>query len=568
MNTAQLQQRIRLLHAQDMTYKAISERLDVPYQRVINVISGRVKAVPTARSDKGSSRHSNMQLIIGLARDVYFQQGKMTGNISACIDIALNAAMLQHGVVVPKATAQRHVYAARKRERWDVQFAELKQQHTFQSHLPKLHHDYWNSVGFNDYWVIDGRKTDMWVFDEQTGAKFMPQGFYIMELRTGLYLHVSLSDKAFSAPEVMQMLIETALRHGVPNLGILCDNGAEQIGLDNVQAMEMFWPREIIELYRTGSGIKGFHDIYPNVKSPVVTSLPRIPTEFAKARLERSFRFIQERLDAFIAGHGYQGGGRHDVVHTTLNRSPRIDHTWISFDAFQSFMQWFLTSDNTHENLLPYSMIERPKMLRGVTLETGLVPTVRNAVDYCLQSYEPQDIPTENYFRLMYHALPKFTGKRVRKIHAVEFQSKGVLHSYVSNDIDYTLLHQLVDVVPDPQDDTRAAIFHNGECIAIARDVSRSNITIGEKKELLARVRRHAVQQVRVNSRNHPQRVLSVPVVEDAPPLRAIETEIDGATFEEISVQMLNEEIEAQADDDISTDTLDILDRIKKHRNE
>ncbi len=555
---------LTLLRSQGLTWPEVAERTGLSVTRAQNIVYGRVKSAAVQRADAGRSRNQHIPLLVGMVRDWYMRQGKRTRNLSACIDNVISQAMTEHGIVVPKATLQRHVYDACKREAWEILWAANKNQSVHQSRLPKLIHDYWNNVGYNDYWVIDGRKSDLWVIDDATGRQFMPQGFYVMELRTGRYLHVSHSDSAFNAKQVMLILIETAITHGVPNLGILCDNGAEQIGQDNVLAMEAFWPWEIIELYRTGSGVKGFHDIYPGALSPIVTSLPRIPTEFGKARLERSFGFLQSRLDAFIGGHGYQGGSRFDVVHTTLARTPRVDRTWIRFSDYQRFMHWFLTSNESLDGLLPYNMIERPYMLRGMTQECGLVPTVSNAIDYCLHGYQRTEIPPDNYYRLLYYAVPRFKDKAVRRIHQVEFQHNKRSYAYYSTQIPYNLVGQHVDVLPDPHDDTQAAIFYKGEMIAIARDINRANISLGEKKELLSRIRNHAVASVRADAKQFVQPVLNVPDVEPGKALKAVSLQTDGLTTGESMYEVLADS-DPLADPSLSEATAEILSRIHQH---
>lgn len=558
---------VHTLRSQGVPHAVIAVRTGLPVHTVVNVAHGRVKEPGQRRVDAGTTRHPHAEDLIERCKEMYLQQGRVRGNMSAIISLVADWAF-QSGRMVAPATLTRLVYNRAKDEKWEQMWSARKHKQEAQAFLPKLDYDTWSLVGYNDYWVIDGRKSDMWVIG-QDGKPFMPKGFYIMELKTASYFHTSFSRRDFSAREVAHGLLNTALRNGPPRLGILCDNGMEQIGQDNVQMMEAFWPREIIEDYRLGYGIDGFHTIFAGARSPVVTSLPRIPTAFAKARLERSFAFLQSRFDAFVAGTAYQGGGRNDVVHTTLMRSPVRDGSWMTFDEFCGLMTWFLTApaEDRRAGFIPYNGIERPQQLRSFSTATGMRPTIGNALQHCAADYVPGRIPEDNYWRIARNALQRFDHKRITHVGLIEFQHKGTHYAFACEALTFHMLNEHVDVALDPQDDTRAGIFAGDHLVGVGIDVSRrmnaGRITIAAAKEVMGELRKSAMRQSKGPSDGYliapPKKELlaNLPAVQ---PLKAIEISVED------QFRLLDEDDEESGPEGIgsapSEETRDLLSRI------
>lgn len=485
----------------------IASRVGCKASHVYNVKAGRIKPPAEKRKDAGETRYSGMDTFVAAVREEYISQGKRKNNLSTCIDTAKHRLIAtgnsSSALFASESTIYRHVSRAYKAEKWDLLFDFKKMKQSFQTALPKLHYDYWKLVGFNDWWVIDGRKSDQWVIHPETGHPVQPQGYYIMELKTRSMLHVSWSLDSFDAFEVITILLKLALEFGPPNRGIFCDNGMEQIGRDNVLAMEAFWPQEIIEAYRA-QAIPEVTTFFPGATSPVITSAARIPTDFAKAALERSFATIQRRFDAMVAGDAYQGGGRGDGIHRTLTRVPKPSKTWNSWERFTQRMDWFFrATEPSPDGLLPYHAIEMPQALGGLMRTTGLIPTVANAVEVCLTDHSPRVFPAENYFRAAYYALPKLKNKRVTAIGQVTFRHKGDTLSYNCNGLDYTMLHERVDVVIDPNDPTRAGVFVAGRPvflgvgIDIASRVNSGKVSVGQGREVMSKFRAERVAEVR-----------------------------------------------------------------------
>ena len=116
---AALYSRIKSLRDSGHTYKRIAELTGERESRVVNVCLGRVKMPGQRRADAGRSKYGRTDEIVEAAKQFYMQQGRRKGNLSACIDMALDSA-LQHGVFVPKPTLRRLVDAAFHSERWDI----------------------------------------------------------------------------------------------------------------------------------------------------------------------------------------------------------------------------------------------------------------------------------------------------------------------------------------------------------------------------------------------------------------------------------------------------------------
>jgi lipid-A-disaccharide synthase-like uncharacterized protein len=501
----------------------IAARVGCSLSTAYNVISGKVKDPSCKRADSGISRIPGMDELIERVKMEYLSQSKRQGMLKVCIDTA-RSRMMRLGQASPAlgasiATIYRHVQRAYDAERWDTLFDYKKMKQNFQTILPRLNYDYWRLVGFNDFWVIDGRKSDQWVVHPETGKPVQPQGFYVMELRTRSFLHVAWSLSSFNAHQVMPILLHTAITFGPPRLGVLCDNGMEQVGQDNILAMESFWEDEIIHAYRA-QAVPDFTAFFPGAISPVVTSLPRVPTEFGKAALERSFAEVQRRFDAMLARDGYQGGGRQDVIHRTLTRTPHPSKVWNTFERFTARMDWFFRSTQpTDDGLLPYHCIERPRALQSMTEEVGLVPTVGNAVELCMSSHVRRELPAENYFKLAYYSLAKHAGKRVTAMGQVTYQLKGRTISYHCGMLDYTRINHRVDVVPDPNDPTRAGIFEAGSPrfigvgIDISTRINSGQITVGQGRDIAAKFRRERVAEVRADADAITEKPHEVPEV-------------------------------------------------------
>ena len=488
---------IKQLKGEGRSFREIAQLTGIPQSRVVNLYYGRVRPAKAQRRDAGTSRYASMDEALERVKQYYFNQSRLRGNISTCVDQAA-----REFPSIPAATLSRNAYVLARAERWDILWQSHKQQHGFQAYLPKLHYDYWPLIAYNDFWVIDGHKSDRGAWSDEYPRGFYPQGYYIMELRTGQYLSHAFKPRAFNSRDVILLLLQTALRYGPPNLGVLCDNGMEQIGRDNITVMESFWMDEMIQAYRAGHGIDRFHSIFSGAISPVVTSIPRIPTAFAKARLERSFSFLQRHQDALLGGTSYMGGGRDDVVHTTLMRSPKVDASWLHFDEFCAQANWFLTApaDDVREGVVPYLGIERPYMLSSFAAETGMPPTIGNAVAHCQANWIPNRIPDANLFKIAYHCCERFDHRSVRAVHQVLFTAHGRRFEFECPALDVSYVGRKVDVVLDPQDDTIAGIFADGAWIGVGEDYSRriatGRITVAHGKEQMAQVRSHARAEV------------------------------------------------------------------------
>lgn len=427
-----------------------------------------------SRNDVGIARNTKVDAIVQRAKTFYFQQGAVHG-LSRCIEMAYDEA-LRNGMIesqgMSRATIDRHVRRTSATEKWEHLFVNLKHKHDAQQFVPKLHRDNHAMVGFMDWIGMDGRQSDAYVYDSSLGRLIKPYGYYIIELKTGRIIGWELKSAAFTSYDVIRLLIRTVTQQGVPRIGIICDNGSEQIGKENIQAMEALWDWDYIQACRAGK-VPELMTTFRNARSPIVTSLPRIPTFFVKGVVERTFRHIQT-FDALVAPTNFIGVSRDTQVHMSLVRSPQRSITTLSMEEYRRLMAWYLTADQNDRSaghLLPMSAEMRDKKYRSFTVETGLAPTLGNVWAHCMQTYEPMQIPAENYGRLYMHSGPHLR-KRVTRHGQVSFQIDRVLRVYTCSTLPVTLINEMVDIVIDHDNPNYAYIAHRGEYIGTAIDMN------------------------------------------------------------------------------------------------
>lgn len=541
-----------------LTAPKIEELTGVPRSTVYNIRRGKVKPPKAKRADAGSSKYEGREMFLDAVKEEFLSQSRRSQTLKSCVDNVRTrfamAGINSEFARAPEATILNHVYSQKKREDWDTLWVERKHKHNYQTKLPKLRHDYWRQVGFMDYAVIDGRKADQWIarWSDRALEVLMPQTFAVMELRTRDFLHMSISDKAFNSHEVLELLLHTFLRedgYGRPKLGILCDNGQEQIGNDNVMAMELFWPRYELEQYRRGQGVVGFHDIFPGVLTPVVTSIPRVPTEWGKAALENSFWTIQKRMDAFTAGDAFQGGGRQDVIHRNLNRS--IDKAHVrehnQVQKYVNALNWFITgTEPTPTGLTPYRLLERPKVFESFVKETGLRPTIEQAVAYCLQTHDRQEIPEENYAGILWAAGEKLY-KPLKKAVALEFQYQRESVSLWSPALTEDLVGEEITVVFMPGQRHRAALFLGMEFLGWGSDLPEMGnagiIPVCDMKKVGSELRKETMQRTRAKNKSVPERQHEIPALEPVEEVQVFQDYTNGRERPELDTSKLSEDM-------------------------
>jgi hypothetical protein len=563
---------IKRLHAQQVPIVDIAEQAGLSYFQTYYVVNGKKKQPGSCRSDKGISRYDCMEDGLEEVKKFYFKQSKRKYGLADCISMA-HRQLENSGRPINKETFKSAAYKRALDEGWETLWASRKQIREFQSALPKLHYNMWDLVGFNHLWCVDGRQSDMWVINPATGKMIKPRTFVIWELRTGMPLNVGMQLHDFNHTEVAMLMLQTVLKYGPPLLGILVDNGTEQIGGSNIDLFEAFWPPEIIDMYRSGAPIAGFTDIFEHARSPIVKSLAYIPTEFGKAVCERGFRIIKDCVESLVAGTAYQGGSRKELVHTTSKLSPTIDGTWMTSDEYFKLMTWAFTApqEDIREGITPFLGIEHPIKFESFTAETGMRPTTGNAFQYCWQTYQQGHFPDSRLYDILYHCVPRFEHKRVVDIGRVSFKAKGVWYHFNCKSLGVEHHRKYVDVIIHPNDPTRAGIYYEGKYLDVARDVCRDmndkKISVATAQKINGDFRKQKQQDVRLLTKGYDIAPNKKKLLEGLPEPGQVNV-IDIQAVDQVYDHMQSiKQISPEADNggtDLSEDMLDIVSRINQ----
>ena len=449
------------------TAKQIAVETGLTVSQVYNVWNGRNK-LGAPRKDAGKTKYAITPDLVAQCRIMYLNQSA-ENNLQKVIDTVYDAMIESHVAGPSKATLRAHVDRVAKEEAWRRQFIFIKKKQLNQKFVTKSYYDR-TEWGFMHWWIMDGRQSDVKVLFED--RLVYVYGYFIREARTGRVIGVAFSPEAFNARHVMRLVARTANIYGGPIIGFILDNGLEQMGAENVQAMEAMWEPEVIEDYRLHR-VTEINELFPNAISPVVNSLARIPTFPMKAAIESMFRHFQSHHDAVVGRNNYIGTGRNDQVHTTLNRTPRIDQTSSTYDEFVSTFTWYLTSTGDRRpGLIPYNDEQRPKAFATFAHDTGLQPTCAAAWDYCAVSFTPRRLTAEQVFRIMIHTEERIT-KRITADCQITFQRDGIRRNFICPQLSFTNTGDTVDLIIDPADDDRALVIYQGSVIGIAEDIDR-----------------------------------------------------------------------------------------------
>jgi hypothetical protein len=478
-------------------YKApdIAMKLGITVTQVYNLSSGRITLSGT-RKDKGIARYDIIPDLVAQCRVMYLQQSKIN-NRQKVIDTVYDTMIRRFGSGPSKGTLRKHVDEAYEREGWKRQFLFLKRKHDDQVFVPKSYYDR-SEWPFMGWWIMDGRKSDALVMHE--GSLRMVYGYFIREAHTGRVVGFAFSLDAFNALDVIRLVVRTAKLWGPPQLGFVLDNGMEQLGSENVLAMEALWLPEVIEDYRL-CRVNEMNTTFPNSHSPIVTAISRIPTFPMKAAIESMFKHIQGHFDAIVGGNNYMGSGREDQVHTTLNRSPRKDKTSLTYDEFVSTFTWYLTATGERcGDLIPYLDEPRPKALMSFSRSTHLPPTCGNAWDYNISSYVPVQLTDDQMFRVFMHTEERLH-KRITADAQIRFRRNNEDCNFICPALSFVSTGSYADLVLHPEDDTKAAVIMQGKIVGLAEDLDRKRrqgrMTRAATSQIMAEVRtekRHELQ--------------------------------------------------------------------------
>lgn len=517
MTDDNLKKQLSYLTTSGHTVKAASEMLRLSYSRAYNILTGRTKAEKTPRSDAGRSRSGIYEQLLPIAKEMYINQGKQQ-NLQDVIHRVYDSS-LRNGIELTEATLGRHVRAAAESENWGVLWMYRNDKPAFNQILPKNQYDRmeWPFMGFH---LMDNRTADIWVYSEEYGRLIRPYQYFIVEARTLRVLGYAIKQAPFSRLDVSRLRASTIAKWGAPLYAYICDNGSEQISGDSVQAMECVFDMEYRQACRIPYAVPELHSIFPEAISPIITSIPRHPQFSGKGSIERIYAG-EHRYDARIAGNGYSGTGRGDQVSPTHTRSPRLDSTTWTFREYEQYTHWRFNADadERFHGLIPYMGEHHPEAFRRFSEATGLPPTVGAAWQHASEGFEFAQIPDERILQLFMNTEVHFKDKLVDKINQVKFRHNNVTYCFSEPGLTYRLYRKRVDVVLDPNDDTRALILFEGQPVGIAADLNRKRLrpdgmTIGESRHWQRLNRNTAKEELRqAISEIAPKRKAPVPDV-------------------------------------------------------
>jgi len=490
----------RLLAA-GLSVKEAAEEMGISVQRAYNIKTGRTKSVSTPRSDAGRSRNGIYETLVPIAKEMYVNQGKRK-NLQDVIHRVYDDAIRKYADI-SESTLGRYVREAAKRENWDVLWLYRNDKPGLNQILPKNQYDRteWPFMGF---FSMDNRTSDIWVFSESQNKLIRPHQYFIVEVRTQFVLGYACQERAFTRHDVARLCYNTFRKWSPPLYGFILDNGSEQVGGWNIPFLETAFDPEYLAACRIPNAVPELHLRFPEARSPIILSIPRTPQFPGKASNERLYAG-EHRYEARVSADNYAGTGRGDQVCTTSTRSPhRTSNTW-TFREFEQYTHWRFNAAAAErfEGLIPYRAETHPVAFCRFSQETGLPPTVEAAWQHSVEGFAFQVMPEERLLQMFTYTEKYYPNKRVTKINQVNFQHNNIKYSFSHPDLTYLLFGKTVDVILDPNDDTRALLLHDGRVIGIGDDLNRKRqrtaggITMAESRYLQALNRSAAKASVR-----------------------------------------------------------------------
>lgn len=249
------------------------------------------------RGDKGTIRNNNIAEILEthilpLAANIYFQNAK--SNLKLTVDLMIDYAKTDENFYEIAAMSPHTLRKVLRRE-----FMERGME---DKHELLNHYNLWfakkratvtgaftDDIEFMDYLLGDDNKRNVasaWVYNPKTRKKELKQirSWNWVEAKTGKILSYKNTTGDLTAEDVIETLIEALQKSGLPNKGIIIDNG-----IGSSAAFKNFFNR----LNNANAFIHG--NGYEKIKC--VLGKPYHPLD--KAPVERSFGWTKEEFDTF-----------------------------------------------------------------------------------------------------------------------------------------------------------------------------------------------------------------------------------------------------------------------------
>ena len=349
--------------------------------------------------------------------------------------------------------------------------------------------------GAGSIWVIDGTQFDAWV--EYEGQKKTFNYLCIMDGVTKMPLYLQVLHDGETIKDTAIALWNCANMYGVPELGIVADNGKAFKSKD-IQAMVRSWyTSEQLEgfktctfrreMFRTVKGPQTGAIIYPNAKMP----------RFAyKSGLERSFKELnrhqQERLAISYIGTRDSQYLTHELGTTptvALQHALPLKNSWEDFldyvytkyiNQAQPGSMYLQHLNKAHK--IPPTILNAWKFYGGeFSLEIDSETKSKKLTMKIPNSYEL----SERAYAYMQYAVSDKKHKVTCGDNYASVIHNGETHTYISESLGSNTAGKVVTVVPDNNNPRYAYIFNVRELSPADKEKVKQGKIIINQAELV-----------------------------------------------------------------------------------
>lgn len=258
------------------------------YKSIIAKINGKRAIYSKTRSDKFSIRNEQLAKsfpkLRELAANIYFNNAY--ANLHSAVKLIKHYALTHEEYYELAAISEHTMYRQLKLDFKQSGFVDLHQYwnhyNLFKNALPTVPGAFTDDINYKDYYIIDDHKSDVFkvkVYDEKQRKVVEKQVFIwtCLEAKTMDILSIRIKFDSFTSDDLIELVAEAILIHGLPNKAISADNG----------------------LGRSDEFQNFINRINTGLDDQIYISYSRTRTPTNKAPVERSFGLIKMELDAF-----------------------------------------------------------------------------------------------------------------------------------------------------------------------------------------------------------------------------------------------------------------------------
>lgn len=363
-----------------------------------------------SRTDKGQLRNGSIAKILEthilpLAASIYFKNAK--ANIKLTVDLMIEYAKGNEDFYEIAALSPHTLWKVLKRE-FDCLGMADKHQHLnhfnlwYAKNRASVTGAFTDDIEFMDWILGDDNKRNVasaWTYNPTTRKKELKQikSWNWVEAKTGKILSFLNTTNELTTEDVIKTLIEALQESGLPNKGIIIDNG-----IGSSEGFKKFFERLNFSVEQiNGSG-----------KIILKLSKPYHPQD--KAPVERSFGWTKDEFDAFrnnFVGDNHKVEGRHTTHCLTPDEA---DYMFEDYDkAFRLYAHGF------------YETRLRRRVINGKTIQI----TIRDYFEKEMERHAVRPVPDQAIRYALQHER-EFTYKGG----AFSFNLNGFSSDYLPSD--------------------------------------------------------------------------------------------------------------------------------------